>query len=357
MTIKKLLLTLSILLSCGLIISGLVYAQEAPKAETKAEARAKADAEDLFDVDFDFDMQDPVGGTDRTFTLFLSGGTFLGVHAEDVSKENMGRYNMRDVRGVGVTEVVKDSPAEKAGLRKDDVILAFNGEPVTSTRKLTRLVSESSADQNVRLTVSRGGSEQEISATLAKREGMNHVFNDKWNKELKEKIEKSFPKGKEGKWVFNMGSHRRIGVSTEQLSKQLAEYFGVTEGILITSVTENSPAAKAGLKAGDVITAVDGEKVDSPGDVSRAINKKEEGSITLTVVRDRSPRSVTVTPEKMATTMGDVRTIVVPRIEIPVIPAINVQIPQIVVPTTPEVKVVVPRVAPRVIRSSRGVII
>jgi membrane-associated protease RseP (regulator of RpoE activity) len=112
------------------------------------------------------------------------------------------------------------------------------------------------------------------------------------------------------------------------------------------------------LKAGDVITAVDGEKVNSPGDVSRAINKKQEGSITLTVVRDRSPRSVTVTPEKIsATTMGDLRTIVVPRIEIPVIPAINVQIPQIVVPTTPEVNVVVPRRAVRVIRSSRGVII
>lgn len=356
MTIKKLLLTLSIVLSCGLIIGGIVNAQEAPKAQTQV------DAEDDVDLDFAFDMQDPTAGADRTFTLFLSGGTFLGVHVEDVSKENLGRYSMRDVRGVGVTEVVKDSPAEKAGLRKDDVILSFNGEPVTSTRKLNRLVRESSADQNVRLTVSRGGSEQEISATLSKREPLKHVFNDKWRDELKQKIEKSFPKDKDGKWVFSTGSHRRIGVSTQPLSKQLADYFGVTEGILITSVNENSPAAKAGLKAGDIITAVDGEKVDSQGDVSRAINKKAEGSISLTVVRDRSPRSVTVTPEKTATTSigsGDMRTIVVPRIEIPVIPAINVQIPQIVVPSTPEVDVVVPRAprAPRVIRSSRTVII
>jgi membrane-associated protease RseP (regulator of RpoE activity) len=354
MTIKKLLLTLSIILSCGLIIGGIAYAQDAPKAP--ATAQAQVDAQDNFDVDFDFDMQDPVTqDADRTFTLFLSGGTFLGVQAEDVSKENMARYNMRDVRGVGVTEVVKNSPAEKAGLRKDDVILSFNGEPVTSTRKLTRLVSESSADQNVRLTVSRGGSEQEISATLAKREGMRNIFNDKWRDEFKQRIEKSFPKGKDGKWVFSMGSHRRIGVSTQPLEKQLAEYFGVTEGILITSVTENSPAAKAGLKAGDIITSVDGEKVDSPGDVSRAINKKQEGAITLTIVRDRSPRTVTVTPEKVTgTTMGDLRTIVVPKIEIPIIPAVNVQLPQIVVPTTPEVNVVVPR---RVIRSSRRVII
>ncbi len=351
MTIKKLLLTLSIVLSCGLIIGGIAYAQQAPKAEAKT---AQADADD--DMDFDFDTQDPItAGSDRTFTLFFAGGTFLGVHVEDVSKENMGRYNMRDVRGVGVTEVVKDSPAEKAGLRKDDVILAFNGEAVTSTRKLNRLVSESSADQNVRLTISRGGSEQEISVTLGKREAMQHVLNDKWNKEIREKMDKmrkDWPKDKDGNFVFTIGAHRRIGVATQPLSKQLAEYFGVSEGILITSVTESSPAAKAGLKAGDVITAVDGEKVDSPGDVTRAINKKEEGSITLTVVRDRNSRSVTVTPEKSPQTWstGDTRTIVIPRIEIPTIPAINVQVPQVVIPTVPAVNVVVPKINTRVIR-------
>ena len=359
MTIKKLLLTLSILLSCGLIIGGIVYAQEAPKAST-ARADAKDDKDDAdFDFDMDFDWQGPSApDADRTFTLFLSGGTFLGVHVEDVSKENMARYNMRDVRGVGVTEVVKDSPAEKAGLRKDDVILSFNGEAVTSTRKLNRLVSESSADQSVRLTISRGGSEQEISATLGKREPMKHVFNDKWNKELKEKMEKmrkDFPRMKDGDFVFTWGSHRRIGIATQPLSKQLADYFGVTEGILITSVNENSPASRAGLKAGDVITAVDGEKVDSPGDVSRAINKKEEGSVTLTVVRDRNSRSVTVTPEKPPQSTGDTRTIVVPRIEIPAIPPINVQVPQIVIPSTPAINVVVPRINTRVIR--RGVVI
>ncbi|HEY6046144.1 MAG TPA: PDZ domain-containing protein [Pyrinomonadaceae bacterium] len=352
MTIKKLLLTLSIVLSCGLIIGGIVYAQNAPKAPATT---AQADAEDDMDFDFDFDMQEPTApDADRTFTLFF-GGTFLGVHVEDVSKENMGRYNMRDVRGVGVTEVVKDSPAEKAGLRKDDVILSFNGDAVTSTRKLNRLVSESSADQNVRLTISRGGSEQEISATLGKREPMKHVFNDQWNKELKEKMEKmrkDFPRMKDGdgNFVFTWGSSRRIGIATQPLSKQLADYFGVSEGILITSVNENSPASRAGLKAGDVITAVDGEKVDSPGDVTRAINKKEEGSVTLTVVRDRNSRSVTVTPEKPPQSTGDTRTIYVPRIDIPDIPAINVQVPRIVIPSTPAINVVVPRIKTRVFR-------
>ena len=127
------------------------------------------------------------------------------MHAEDVTKENMSRYGMRDVRGVGVTEIVKDSPAEKAGLRKDDVILSFNGESVTSTRKLHRLVSESSADQNVRLTISRGGSEQEVSATLSKRQGTG-MLNAKIREDLKQKIEK-IQKGhpEDQEWRRHMG--------------------------------------------------------------------------------------------------------------------------------------------------------
>ena len=109
------------------------------------------------------------GDAPHTFSFLMDGGSFLGVHTEDISKENMARYGAREVRGVGITEVVKDSPAEKAGLRKDDVILRFEGDSVTSVRKLTRLVSEVAPDQSVRLTISRGGSEQEVAVTMAKR--------------------------------------------------------------------------------------------------------------------------------------------------------------------------------------------
>ena len=62
-----------------------------------------------------------------TFSIFIDGGGFLGIYAENISRENMGRYHMNQVRGVGVTQVVKDSPAEKAGLRKDDVLLRIDG--------------------------------------------------------------------------------------------------------------------------------------------------------------------------------------------------------------------------------------
>src|SRR3989440_4248387 len=164
MSRKKLALIIALVVSAGAIAGGIVYAQEASNPQTET-LRALLNAE----VE---SSQEPGA---RSLSFFLDGGAFLGVGTEDISKENMARYGMREVRGVGVTEVLRDSPAEKAGLRKDDVIIRFEGESVTSVRKLTRLVNESSADQNVRLTISRGGSEQELSATLSKRK-MDNIF-------------------------------------------------------------------------------------------------------------------------------------------------------------------------------------
>src|SRR6185503_14236818 len=84
---------------------------------------------------------EPPDEPDQNFEFFLGGDGFLGVYAENISRDNMGRYHMGQVRGVGVTRIVKDSPAEKAGLRKDDVILRVDSESITSVRKLNRIVS------------------------------------------------------------------------------------------------------------------------------------------------------------------------------------------------------------------------
>jgi serine protease Do len=313
----------------------------------------------------------------QNFSFFIAGGSFLGVYAEDISKDNMGRYNLREVRGVGITQVVKDSPAEKAGLRKDDVILRFDGENVTSTRKLNRLVSEVAPDQSVRLGISRGGSEQEVSVTIGKRnESMNagegfHALQGLPG--LRGLITPEAPGANVWKWegpeqggegmVFAFGNNRRIGVSTMQLTKQLAEYFGVAEGqgVLVTSVADDSPAAKAGIKAGDVITAIDGEKVEGAGDVARGINKKKEGDVTLTVIRKGNPRTITVTPnvvKPMVAPAGvtpSARRVVIPRIELGSIPEMNISVPRIELPTIPRIEVQLPNKLPkvRVIRASQ----
>jgi serine protease Do len=301
---------------------------------------------------------------DQNFSFFVEGGGFLGVYAENISRENMARYHMTQVRGVGVTQVIKDSPAEKAGLRKDDVILRMDGENITSVRKLNRIVAEMSPDQSVRVTVSRGGAEQEITATIGKRDNTNFagdLFSTNprvWKEGIQPKVfkwEREFPSSdffdKNGQLAFAFGNSRRIGVSTMQLTKQLADYFGITngKGVLVTSVTDDGPAAKAGVRAGDVITAIDGEEVDSSGDISRVINSKKEGDVSLTIIRNKSQQTIRVTPREGGGFSGRLgqpqigRQIVIPRIEFPM-PEIDIAMPRIVIPSVPSINIEMPRV-------------
>jgi len=366
MSRKKLVLIISLIVSVTAIAGAVVYAQEASAPETRSLMALLADEDQA--------SQDP---QDRHFSLFFDGGAYLGVSTEDVSKENMARYGMRDVRGVGVTEVMKDSPAEKAGLRKDDVILRFDGESVTSVRKLTRLVSESSADQTVRLTISRGGAEQEVTATVTKRSNQSFAGDllrgdpKVWKFERPDmksfKWEGApFNRGDlfdhDGNFSFALSNTRRIGVSTMELTKQLADYFGITsgKGVLVTSVTDDGPAAKAGVRAGDVITAIEGEEVDSPGDLSRVMNRKKEGDVTLTIIRNKSQQTIRVTPSE-ARGLGTLdrpqvgRRIVIPRIDFP---DIDIAMPRVVVPAVsiPSININMPRirVTPRRIRTVNG---
>ena len=311
---------------------------------------------------------------ESTFSIFIDGGGFLGVYGENISRENMARYGLSQPRGVGITQVMADSPAERASLRKDDVILRIDGDNVTSVRKLNRLVSEIAPDQSAKITISRNGAEQEVTATIGKRKDpivARDLFSPEprtWKFEGPKTWKFEGPMvdtlPNDGDLPFMFGNSRRIGVSTVELTKQLAEYFGVADrrGVLVTSVSADGPAAKAGLKAGDVITAVDGEAVDSPGDIARVINRKKEGEVSLTVIRNRAQQTIRVTPSQGASTgmmRGEIsrtirdqirnqvgRQIVIPRIEFPDInisvPPINIEVPRV-------------KINPGAIRVSRGV--
>jgi membrane-associated protease RseP (regulator of RpoE activity) len=344
----------------GIIVlsSGLVLAQKTPRPAPPPPVPSEPEGADVF-------------------TLLNDSGGYLGVYAENISRDNMSRYNLNEVRGVAITQVMKDSPAEKAGLRKDDVILRVAGESVTSVRKLNRVVSEIAPDQNVKLTISRGGSEQEITATLGRRsmsfQSMSGDDSKMWKWEtplnaMKDWKFENFQSDGDGPMVFSFGARRRIGVSTVALTKQLADYFGIADGkgVLVTSV--DGPAAAAGIKAGDVITAVDGEKVETSGDVSRILNRKKDGVVSLTIVRNKNQQTIQVTPADNNTS-DDVRPqlgrrIIIPRIVFPTIPEVNVSVPEVQVamprieiPAIPTINIEMPRITVtprvRVIRRTR----
>ncbi|HVF55771.1 MAG TPA: PDZ domain-containing protein [Pyrinomonadaceae bacterium] len=319
----------------------------------------------------------------------FAGDNFLGVEAEEVTSENSGRYALRgEARGVGVSRVLKGSPAERAGIRENDVIVRFDGEAVTSVRKLNRLIDESAPGHVARLTVLRNGSEQEISATLGKREGgLLQGLGDVTPltiapaqiEELRRRAEELHGRGDEMKrygeearkqaeelrrnnpnlfnnhelFALSYLGGRRIGVSTTGLGKQLADYFGVSEdgGALVNSVEENSPADKAGLKAGDVIVEVDDQKITDTGQLSRAIGRKNEGDVTLTIVRDRKRRKIKVTPERRGMTPFNLTpgTYIAPPVAA-LAPRSLVPLRALTAPRVTAVPLVAPRVvAPRVV--------
>jgi serine protease Do len=226
-----------------------------------------------------------------------------------------------------------------------------------------RVVSEIAPEQSVRVTISRSGAEQEVAATIGRRnnaqafKGLLKGNADNWEWEGP-KFENN-----DGNFTFAFAGGRRIGISTTELTKQLADYFGVSggKGVLVTSVSDDGPAAKAGLKAGDVITSVDGEPVQSSGDVSSAINHKKDGDVTLTIIRNKTQQTIRVTPVEggRARVYGPQigRRIVIPRIELSTIPEINIAMPQIQLPTIPSVDIQMPRIkvpTVRVVRTSRG---
>jgi serine protease Do len=247
-------------------------------------------------------------------------GSYLGVQTVEITRENFAKFGLRDVRGVAVEKVLEGSPAQAAGLQAGDVILRFNGQEVASSRMLTRLVNEVSPDHSARVTVMRGGSERELTITVGKRpmpkfeEGnFNFKFPDDFpdvqippmppmpQMDVMPRIGAIPPMPNFGDrdFTFNFRSGRQIGVSLTPLTKQLADHFGVAGGSMISDVRENSPAAKAGLKAGDIITEIDGKAVVGDGDLIRGMGEKKEGEVTLTIVRNGSRQTVKVTPEEV----------------------------------------------------------
>ena len=262
-------------------------------------------------------------GESRTFSYVFGGdGGYLGVQTEEITKENFGKFGLREVRGVGIGDVAAGSPAQTAGLQKGDVIIGFNGEEVTSVRKLMRLLSEVAPDHQAKLTVLRNGESRDLAVTVgnrptpkfedggfalppAARSGRLIVPPTADMPTLPPMTELAPippvpPVSGSGDNFFvfrGFTSGRQIGANTRPLTKQLAEHFGVSGGVLVDQVRENSPAAKAGLKAGDIIVEVDGKEVNGNIDIARAIAAKKSGDVELTIVRDRNRQTIRITPE------------------------------------------------------------
>lgn len=249
----------------------------------------------------------PERGARREMFLLDGRGSRLGVMVRDLEAAEV---TAAVPGGVKIDDVDRDSPAEKAGLRAGDVIAEFDGERVRSARQFTRLVQETPVGRQVTMAVLRDGTRQTVTATPEARGPSWTVDLD--GDRLRREVERGM-RGLDGLPEFGMNppafdfrfdpdawstGRGRLGVTLQTLTDQLAQYFGASDGgALVTSVVEGSPAEKAGLKAGDVITSVNGEAVRDAGDVMSQVRRASADAVTIGYLRDRKAATVKATLE------------------------------------------------------------
>ena len=240
---------------------------------------------------------------DITVVMDEDGPSWLGVETREVTSENAKELKLPAERGVVVGRIAPDSPAAKAGLKEKDVITEVNGQRVEGSAQFRRMIHEVPAGRTVQLTVWRDARSQTLSATLGLVEGPRvrtnmtpgaFAFRMPDLPEVPEIPPMEWNNG--GMMVFP-GAHPRLGIDAEDVSGQLGVYFGAPdgEGVLVRNVNAGSAAEKAGVKAGDVITSFNGERIHSLGDLREKLTaKNDDKPAKLGVLRNKSELTLTV---------------------------------------------------------------
>ena len=252
----------------------------------------------------------------RAFEIFAGRGSQIGVSIRDIEENDAKAGKLSQTGGVVIEDVSENSPASTAGLRKGDIVVEFDGERVRSVRQFTRLVRETPAGRKIQVSVVRDG--QTTNVTVEPRESSSfNVFGDLDGVRALGELGRDFrfavpphprpPRAPSApsapvppappaspvfpdfeSFVWRGGTS--LGITVGDLSDQLAGYFGVKDGVLVSSVADDSAAAKAGVKAGDVITSFNGTDVTQPSDLRRRIGRLQDGDeFTVDVVRDKKP--------------------------------------------------------------------
>ena len=242
---------------------------------------------------------------------------YLGILFQNLTDEQLNSMHGRTGSGVEVVMVDHDGPAGKAGLQPHDVIIRLNGQNVTDTVSMSKMIHEAGVGAGISLTVLRGGRQIVVNAHLA--------YRGEVEKEAVARMVAADPPGSaEGPVVDEFGEgdpaaavapdpasrSRRFlaqvlhttpftGLMLETMEPQLAGYFGapVGVGLLVETVAPGSPAAAAGLRAGDVILKADSIDVKSNGMWVRQLHETRGRGILLVVLRDKQLQRILLIPE------------------------------------------------------------
>ncbi len=215
--------------------------------------------------------------------------SFLGVELGEVSRETVSRLKLREERGALIEGVTSGSSAAQAGLQKNDVIVKWDGDPVESAREMSRLIRETPAGRAVKLTAMRDGREVEVNVILGERTSIAGRVRLAQPALARLRVRPEVR-------VSRLSDRRQLGVELQSMTPQLAEYFGLSKrsGALVIFVFADSPASKAGLKAGDVILSTGGETVENPMDVRRVLGDKSGGVLEFKILRDKQEQTLSI---------------------------------------------------------------
>jgi serine protease Do len=230
--------------------------------------------------------------------FYSSGRSYLGVDVRDITSDRVSALKLKEERGVEITMVDQDAPAGKAGLKQHDVILDYNGAKVESEEQFRRLIRETPPGRTVTLGISRDGNPMTVSAQIGDRGKLSsELFKGDKNSAIFIGPQVQMPDFNVPLDVQVLTYSPSLGIQAENLSQQLGEYFGVKngEGILVKSVEKGSAAEKAGMKAGDVITHADNEKVSDRTDLRRILlSHRDGGKVTLGIIRDKHEQNLVI---------------------------------------------------------------
>lgn len=239
----------------------------------------------------------PAEAQDSRVIVRSFGSASIGISIRDVTGEDAVKAKMAQPSGVYVESVVEGSPASKAGVQAGDIVVDFDGERVRSASHFTRLVQESVPNRQVSAVVMRGTSKQTLTVVPQAGGAFNILSND-----TRRRLQENLRIDPETLRNRATATGRSLGVTVSPLTDQLATHFGVKQGVLVNSVISSSAAASAGIRAGDVITAVNGQNISSSADITRALRDTSGDSVDIAVMRDRKSLSLKATLPARTTT-------------------------------------------------------
>ncbi|MGE5247097.1 MAG: DegQ family serine endoprotease [Verrucomicrobiota bacterium] len=197
---------------------------------------------------------------------------WLGVYIQPLTPDVAAKLGAAGSHGALVSDVTKDGPAAKAGIRSGDVIVAFNGKEVRDERDLPSIVAVTKPGTKVDVKLVRDGKQMTIPVTVA---------------EMK-------PSGKEaaGKPDLSKG----VGLTVQDITPDIAKRFDITDtkGVIVTSVDDGSPADDAGMQAGDIIRQIDQKPVSNVAEFKKLMKRGEHEKSILFIVELGGNRMVLV---------------------------------------------------------------